>query len=301
MGQESGSEPERPAGRYGGERWEGAFMAKPLGIVTRYRTHLEHFDVAFWEAKDVGGACRPPVPGTIPMVSFFGDNRVAGQHPDWVQQGPGGERGARPTRYFDWDTLCPSRPEVAALALRWAEAALSGAGALRLDDVTFARRGYCTCSACQEGAAAAGLPLEAWRQRVLSNFVAAVRERAGARPLYLTLYPDPYPGHLARERGLDLQELAPLVDAFVVPLYDLAYSTTYWLEVLASGFRDLLGPHPWWAELYALGVPTPALTKAALVAGTYADGVLLAYGAKLPELQAVAAAVQKRFGESASP
>lgn len=276
-------------------------MGKPLGIVTRYRAHVPHFDVAFWDVKDVGGAHRPGVPGTIPMVSCFGDNRVAAQHPDWVQVGPGGERGARPTRYFDWDTLCPSRPEVRALALGWAEAALDQAGALRLDDVTFARRGYCVCSACQQGAAAAGLPLAAWHPRVLRDFVAAVRARAGRRPLYFTLYPDPYPGHLARERGLDLRQLAPLVDAWVVPLYDLAYSTTYWLEVLASGFRDLLGDHPWWAELYALAVPTPALTKAALVAGTYADGVLLAYGAKLPELTAVAAAVQDYFGGPNGP
>lgn len=271
-------------------------MPKPVGVVTRYRTHVPHFDVAFWETKDVGGARRPWVPGTIPMVSCFGDNRVAAAHPDWVQVGPGGERGARPTRYFDWDTLCPSRPEVMALALAWAEQALEGAGALRLDDVTFARRGYCACARCQDGAASAGVPLVVWRQRVLTQFVAAVRARAGTRPLYLTLYPDPYPGHLEHERGLDLEQLAPLVDAFVVPLYDLGYSTTYWLEVIAAGFRDRLGAHPWWAELYALKVPSPNLVRAAQVAGTYADGLLLAYGSQLSELQAVAAAVKDYFG-----
>ncbi len=270
-------------------------MPKPLGIVTRYKAHVPHFDIAFWETKDVGGARRAGLPGTIPMVSCFGDNRVAAAHPDWVQVGPGGERGARPTRYFDWDTLCPSRPEVMALALTWAEEALAAAGALRLDDVTFARRGYCACAWCRQGAAEAGVPLAAWRQRVLTQFVAAVRARAGERPLYLTLYPDPYPGHLEGERGLDLEQLAPLVDAFVVPLYDLGYSTTYWLEVIASGFRDRLGAQPWWAELYALKVPTANLAKAARVAGTYADGLLLAYGSQLAALQEVEAAVQEYF------
>ncbi len=93
-----------------------------------------------------------------------------------------------------------------------------------------------------------------------------------------------------------MEQLAPLVDAFVVPLYDLGYRTTYWLEVIASGFRDRLGSHPWWAELYALKMPTANLAKAARVAGTYADGLLLAYGSQLSELQAVAAAVKDYFG-----
>jgi len=262
-------------------------MAKPVGVVTRFREHAAHFSPAFWETKDVGGARRRPEPGTIPMVSCFGDNRVAKRHPDWVQLGPDGARGTRDARYFDWDTLCPSRPEVFELALGWVTDALVDAPALRLDDVTFARSGYCTCAVCQQGAAERGMTAEAWRQHVLVRFVTVVRERMGSRPLYLTLYPDPYPGHLEQQYGLAVDQLKPLVDAFVVPLYDIHYGTTYWLEVLAKGFYDRLSGHPWWAEVYALSVPTPALAKAAQVVSAYADGVLLAYGADRAALDEV--------------
>lgn len=108
-----------------------------------------------------------------------------------------------------------------------------------------------------------------------------------SRPLLsLTLYPDPYGDHQFRRFGVDVAQLAPLVDFFVVPIYDLHYSTTYWVESLAWGFRDLLGDTPFVVELYALNVDRKALLKAARVADAYADGILLAYE-RAPEALAV--------------
>ncbi|OWG24226.1 hypothetical protein B9D06_22080, partial [Mycobacterium tuberculosis] len=54
----------------------------------------------------------------------------------------------------------------------------------------------------------------------ITAFVADAADLIPGRVL-LTLYPDPYPGHLRARSGLDLDRLAEHVDEFVVPLYDL--------------------------------------------------------------------------------
>ena len=71
---------------------------------------------------------------------------------------------------------------------------------------------------------------------MITDFVAAVAARVPGQ-LYLTLHPDPYPGHLFERAGLDLAVLDELVDAFVVPLCDRSYETTDWLEITMSGSR----------------------------------------------------------------
>jgi hypothetical protein len=271
-----------------------------LGLTTRFVSHVGLAPLAFWETKAVAGARRPLPAGAVPSVSAFADDAVARAHPDWVQVGPGGVRAVRGAApYFDWAHLCPSRPEVVALADAWVEEAVrSQAGAarpaLRLSDVGFAREGYCACGRCAEEARRRGLDREAYRRAVAAEAIERWRRRLGPDGrLFLTLYPDPYPGHLERRFGLDPDRLRPSADAFVVPLYDLAYATTHWLETLAQGFADRLGGHPWYAELYALGVEPARLERAARVALAYAHGVLFAYGRDGGE---VAALVERLAG-----
>ncbi len=258
-------------------------MGQTLGIVSRFPDHFAHFDVGYYEVKDVSGVWHDPVPGTIPMVSVFGDNRQAKRHPEWVQVGPNQERATRDAKFFDWDALCPSRPDVFSLGVEWVKDALakSGQKTIRLDDVTYAREGFCQCPACLEESARRGLTADAYRSERLAEFVAAVREVA--ERVEMTLFPDPLPGHLERRFGIDLSRLAPYVDRFVVPIYDLHYATTYWLEVLAQGFSELL-QRPFFIELYSLKVPEDAVVHAAEVASAYAEGVLLAYENQLPKL-----------------
>jgi hypothetical protein len=70
----------------------------------------------------------------------------------------------------------------------------------------------------------------------------------------------------------------PFVDEFVVPLYDMAYSTTYWLEILAQGFEDRLSTQ-FSVELYAVDVDIDDLVKATEVASEYGTAVLFGYDA----------------------
>jgi hypothetical protein len=257
-------------------------MARTFGVVSRYRAHLRQFATAFFEVKDVGGAWHDPIAGTIPMVSCFGDNRVARAHPDWVQEGPKGLRAVRTERYFDWDALCPTRPEVQELARAWIRRAGAMGTGFRLDDVSYARDGFCQCAVCRNEADARSLSLPDLHRAVLTEFVESVRQDIG-HPVYFTLYPDPFPGHLESRYGLSLDALTERVDAFVVPLYDLAYTTTYWLEILVSAWRERV-PKGLFIELYGLNVPEAALAQAMRVAAHYADGVLIAYESKLDKL-----------------
>ena len=96
--------------------------------------------------------------------------------------------------------------------------------------------------------------------------------------LSLAVHPDPYPGHLRRRTGIDIEALDDVVDEFVVPLYDTAYGTTYWLEALASGFADRVEGR-FAVELYAVDVDVDALVRATRVAETDADAVYFGYDA----------------------
>lgn len=222
------------------------------------------------------------------MVSIFGDNRVASDHPEWVQQGPDGVPATRHARYFDWDAICPSHDAVFETGMQWVKDALaaSNQSIIRLDDVTYAREGYCQCTACLARTRQLGGTWESARAARLVEFVGLVTELTPH--VEMTLYPDPIPGHLFSRFGLDIGRLAPLVETFVVPLYDMHYATTYWLEILAQGFQEML-PGRWLVELYGLGVQEEALLHAAQVVSAYADGVVIAYDNQLDKLKRIAA------------
>jgi hypothetical protein len=58
----------------------------------------------------------------------------------------------------------------------------------------------------------------------------------------------------------------------------MAYSTTYWLEILAKAFADRLST-PFSIELYAVDVDIDNLGSATEVASEYSDTVLFGYDA----------------------
>jgi len=250
------------------------------GVVTRNEEEVswEEFDAAFFESKDVTGRATTPVADAVNMISCFGDNAAVEGDPTLAPVNPDGDRATRERRYFDWDYVCPTNEPYRAGILEMVEDAAAANGDVRLDDVGFPREEYCHCDRCDRLFAESDVDdRERWRTSVITEFVAEARERVPGR-LYLTLYPDPYPGHLDRRSGIDVDALAEYVDEFVVPIYDTAYETTYWLEVIATGFRDRLDA-PFTVELYAIQVEMDNLVHAAEVASAYADTVLFGYHA----------------------
>ena len=283
------------------------------GVVTRNEpeTEWDEFDVSFYEVKDVSGRSAEPLDDAINMVSCFGDNAAASDEPALVPVDSEGREATRDRKYFDWSYICPTHDGYREGLLEMVADCAAANDDVRLDDVGFPREGYCHCERCERRFADSEFDdWEAWRASVITEFVAAASERIPGRT-YLTLYPDPYPGHLYSRAGLDLDALGDYVDEFVVPLYDLDYGTTYWLESLVRGFRSALGGEydvagddpatPVSVELYAVDVDVDNLIGAAEVAETYAKDVFFGYDAA----QASAAIRRKnadmRTGETYSP
>ncbi len=251
------------------------------GVVTRNEDEISwaEFDRAFYEVKDVTGRTTDPVSGSTSMISCFGDNRVRDEDISLVPLSADGERATRDRKYFDWSYVCPNASPYREQLLDRIEDAAAVTTDLRLDDIGFPRPEYCHCPRCEQAFDDSELDdWWEWRNSVITDFVRDARQRVPGR-LYMTLYPDPFPGHLSERAGIDPGALEPFVDEFVVPLYDMAYETTYWIEILAQGFRDALSK-PFSIELYAVNVDLDNLVRTSTVASTYAHSVLYAYDAE---------------------
>ncbi|MFB6311774.1 MAG: hypothetical protein ABEH64_11420 [Salinirussus sp.] len=251
-----------------------------FGVVTRNESEVDwpEFERACYEMKDVTGRAAEPVAGAVNMISAFGDNAAVEDNPDLAAVDANGTPATREQPYFDWSYVCPTHDAYREGILEMVADAAAENVDVRLDDVGFPRQGYCRCERCETLFDQSELESwDEWRIQRIEEFVTAVRERVPGK-LLLTLYPDPYPGHLEARSGIDLEALEPHVDEFVVPLYDTAYGTTYWLEAIASAFEDRLGTSLV-IELYAVDVEIDNLVHAAEVADTYATDVLFGYDA----------------------
>jgi hypothetical protein len=272
------------------------------GVVTRNAEELDwpEFDRAFYEVKDVTGRHTDPVENAVNMVSCFGDNATAGTEPDLVPVDDEGNRATRDQPYFDWAYVCPLAEDYRNGLLTVIETCAELNDDVRLDDVGFPRAEYCHCERCETAFAESEFDdWYDWRASVITEFVADAVERIPGKA-YLTLYPDPYPGHLYERAGLDLDALSGLVDEFVVPLYDTNYGTTYWLETIASGFQDALDA-PLSVELYAVDVDVENLVHAADVADEYAEDVFFGYQASNARAALRRMDAEAREGKSFGP
>ena len=253
------------------------------GVVTRNAEELEWsaFDAGFYEVKDVTGRAAAPLSTGVNMVSLFGDNAAVGDDPSLAAVDAEGRPATRDRPYFDWSSVCPTHDRYREGLLEIVDDCVAERPDLRLDDVGFPRDGYCRCERCDRRFAESEFDdREDWRASVVTDFVSTIRERVPG-DCYLTLYPDPYPGHLRARSGVDIEALAPMVEEFVVPIYDTAYGTTYWLETIAKGFESRLAGRDTrlGIELYAVEVDIDALAHATEVAEAYADGVYFGYDA----------------------
>jgi hypothetical protein len=255
------------------------------GVVTRHESEVDWsaFDVGCYEVKSVSGDASDPVAGATNTLSAFADNAAAREDPDLVPLSADGERATPDRPYFDWSFVCPSHEAYRAGLLEMVDDCADAAPDVRLDDVGFPRPEYCHCERCDAAFAASDrADRAAWRADVVAGFVADVRDRVPG-DLSLAVHPDPHPGHLHERAGIDIERLLPRLDRLVVPLYDTAYETTYWLEALAKGFRSRLDAAGFdgrlAVELYAVDVDLDRLVRATAVAEAYADDVFFGYDA----------------------
>ncbi len=250
------------------------------GVVTRNAEEVRwpEFDRGFYEVKDVTGRSAEPIEDGVNMVSCFGDNAAADADPSLRAVDDLGRPATRDRKYFDWAYICPSRRDYREGLFEIIDDCVAANEDVRLDDIGFPRAEYCRCGVCEQSFAESQFDDRfEWRAAVITEFVEQAADRIPGT-VYMTLYPDPYPGHLYERSGIDLAALEAHVDEFVVPLYDMAYETTYWLETIARGFESALET-PFAIELYAVNIDIDNLIHASEVAEAYGSGVFFGYEA----------------------
>lgn len=265
------------------------------GLVTRNAPEVSwpEFNPTYYEVKSVSGRLNDPVEGAIPMISCFGDTSRAETNPDLVPVSANGELATRDAPYFDWSYICPTKEQYRKDLLDFIHEVGLDFPDVRIDDIGFPREEFCHCDDCVDQFENSDIDdRQRWRVAQINSFLQAVRERVPGE-LHVTVYPYPFPGHLQTRSGIDLERVADIADRIVVPLYDTAYETTYWLEAIANGFRSRLGDNALSIELYAANVEVDSLSKATSVAAAYADDVVFGYDAATAR-----AVVRRRRAES---
>lgn len=208
------------------------------GVTTRDPDALDHAEsgLAFFTVKRVSGEVVAPRADAVNSIACFGDARTAREHPDRVAVSETDIRAMADRPEFQWDWVCPTDQVYRDDLLATVDRCVDASPDLRLNTAGFPREPFCHCDRCDQlFEASEHDDRQAWRTDVVTSFVETVADRVPG-DLYLTVHPDPYPGHLAARRGLDLDSLDDVVDGFVVPLCATTYETTYWLEILARAF-----------------------------------------------------------------
>lgn len=250
------------------------------GVVTRNAEEAEWsvFDRAFYEVKDVTGSASNPVENATNLLSCFADNAAIADDSALVAVDGDGRSASEDRASFDWTHVCPTHPDYRDGLLEIVEDCVAVSDDVRLDNVAFPGAEFCRCDRCDRLFADSDYEdRAAWRGSVITSFVADVAAIVPGR-LTVSLHPDPYPGHLFDRSGVDPDALAAHVEEFVVPLYDPAYATTYWLETIAAGFADEL-ESPFGVELYAVEQDVDDLIDATEAVEADADHVYFGYDA----------------------
>jgi hypothetical protein len=238
------------------------------------------FDFHVYRVKPETGERLKPVADMYSNIAVFADTLTGKNHPDWISQSPLGPAKFGNNNFnIYWSVLCPTQPEYREEQLRYiAEVDRQSAG-IWLNSQYFAEHSHCACPRCQELWSKSGLGWLEWRRKVVSDYIAQIRDVA-KKDLVLSLQPDPVTSY--ERYGVDFDDFAKYADAFNVVMFSKNYATPWYWEMLARGFGKLL-KKPSYISLYVYGpgdnpqdVPTPSevLTVTVRCARAGTDGFL---------------------------
>jgi hypothetical protein len=258
-----------------------------FGVRIEQPKPLKGFDLTFYEVKPTTGRTKKAANHVINVISCFGDCKTARERPEWIAVSKYGKAARANKRHrFLWEWGCPTDDEYNQFLLNLInETSKANIKGIHLDSIHFPRQEYCTCQRCVEKHEESNLGWVEWRVKIINDFVekASKLVRGNGKTFSVTILPDPC---FAKERfGLDFHALAKYVDFFIVPLYDVAYSTTYWVEILAYDFYKQL-EKPLYIDLYAGNPRTTMKNLIEVIVATYnyADGIILTtYNTRLAE------------------
>ena len=261
-----------------GVHYQEMFRIK-IGVLTNEPEPVEGFDFASYYVKSCTGKINKPAKNIHNIIICFGDNRTARKKPEWVATSKTGKATrTNKTQGFLWDHICPNVEEYKTTLLNLisntSKAQITG---IHLDCIGFPGPNYCQCQRCTTLYKKTQMDWIEWKSKIVTDFVSKASKivKENKKPFSVTLLPDPYFG---KERyGEDLHSLEKHVDFFIVPIYDMAYSTTYWLQTLVYAFRKQT-KKPLYVELYAAnpGPKQKNLQAAIVKISKYVDGIILA-------------------------
>lgn len=248
-------------------------------------TPVEGFDLQVYRLKSERGIVGTPNPEMTTNIACFGDNNMAGKHPDWVQISDDGPALRTNKKYnFRWDIVCNSEKKMIDYMLNMIEETAKITKGITVSSMHYADHGFCKCHRCKEAYTRSGLDWLEWRAQTVTDFIKSVKERVKNKPFYVGLLPDPVNAY---ERfGMDFDALAEYADAFIVPHWSRGYPTPWYFESLSRAFKKIL-KKPVYPGLYIRGPgddpnevakPEQILKTACRIARTGVDGLIFLAG-----------------------
>ncbi len=210
-----------------------------VGLVTYAPEKVKGFDLHVYYSKWADGQIFPAAKGMQNDVTVFCDAKAIRENPSIVAISNSGQ-ALRKNRRFNlpFDYVCPTNPQYRTKVLDY----IDSLGEEKIQGVTlnlyhFPDQEFCVCPRCVELWKQSGLNWTHWRARTITEFLKLTREHVSGT-FAVEIYPDPF---LAKERfGIDLDEIADLVDYFHVPLSSRDYFTNYWVDMITRDFIALL-------------------------------------------------------------
>jgi hypothetical protein len=233
-----------------------------FGSLTFQPVKPQGFDFHVYRVKPETGLRLKPQPDMHSNVAVFADTQTGQNHPDWISQSPLGLAKFGNNNFnFYWSVLCPTQPDYREDQLKYISEVDRQSQGIWLNSQYFAEHGHCTCPRCQGLYKKSGLGWLEWRRRVVTNFIADVREVV-KKDLVICIQPDPVSS--LERYGVAFDDVAKYADLFNVVMFSKNYATPWYWEMLARGFKKLL-KKPFYISYYVYGpgdspqdVPTPA-------------------------------------------
>jgi glycosyltransferase involved in cell wall biosynthesis len=246
-----------------------------LGSLTFQPVKPQGFDFHVFRVNPETGLRLKPMPDMHSNIAVFADTQTGQIHPDWISQSPLGPAKFGNNNFnIYWSVLCPTQPDYREEQLKYISEVDRQSQGIWLNSQYFADHSHCTCPRCQELFAKSGLSWLEWRRKVVTDFIAEVRDVV-KKELVLSLQPDPVSS--LERYGVDFDDSAKYADLFNVVMFSKNYATPWYWEMLARGFKKLL-KKPFYISFYVYGpgdnpqdVPTPAELLTVTVRSARAD------------------------------
>ncbi len=232
-------------------------------------------DVILLPRRDTWGRVRdiPRVPSLRASVSVFAATALVRRDPRYVARSreglPALPGPANPRDGLAWGWVCPRHPTY--LEEHVIPVLVDLPVPVLFQDLQYPAENYCFCPRCQEAYREA--PVASVRRETLNRALhTLIAHLPAPTSPWVTLHPAPCT--LSERFGVVPEDWLDRVEAFVVPIYDLDYRLTYWMDDILFGMTRRF-PGRIWVQLYGIEPSTEGLVRALVCASRHPiEGIL---------------------------